>query len=314
MSKMSKILQLSGFVLLVVALAFSGQAAYAQEGAEIDPNTPVSPEGMELLPEGDFGDIRAPKKGTGIQTPMQIPEEELNLPSLDGPTPDSVFLPDGRTRITNTTLYPSRAIAWLVVTFPSGSGTCTGWFIGPRTVATAGHCLYDTATNKWATSIKVYPGRNGTSAPYGYTTAYRLRSVTGWTVSENWEYDYGIIQTNAAKGSTVGYFGFRWQSSNVFSGNYTVRGYPGDKTSGTMWTMTGPIGQVWTRKLFYRMDTYGGQSGSPLYHTFNNVCCYGVGVHAYGSYTISGVSYNSATRITQGAYNNFVTWKALPYP
>jgi glutamyl endopeptidase len=84
--------------------------------------------------------------------------------------------------------------------------------------------------------------------------------------------------------------------------NSTVRGYPGDKTYGTMWTMKGAIQQVKKTRLFYLIDTFGGQSGSPHYGKWNDSCnpC-AFGIHSYG---VGGNwSMNSSTRITEKVFN-----------
>jgi glutamyl endopeptidase len=297
----------------------------------LDPNTIVSDDGELAFAEGAGFSTSVGNRGTGelfAGGVMRIPEEELNVPSLDeilGLGTESVIGTDSRYQITATTSYPNRAIAYLYVAFPNGAaGSCTGWFIGIRTVATAGHCVYSAADGGWATTVRVYPGRNGRSAPYGYSNKYRLFSVTGWTVSGSQYYDYGAIQlpnraaTGTPLGSTVGYFGFRWQSSNVFSGTYTVRGYPGDKPSATMWTMSGPVysNTTYSRKLWYKMDTAGGQSGSPIYSYYTGCGYCGVGIHAYAAVNWPGASppYNSGTRINQSVFTNLLNWRNYAFP
>jgi glutamyl endopeptidase len=310
-------------VIILAVIASSGMATgfvNAQEGA-LDPNTPVSnTDGILPMPEISSTDFSNPRSGTGrlAKSNTTIPEADLNIPPLGSGSPESIIGADGRTRVNPTTAFPYRAIAYLVVTFPHSSGSCTGWFIGPRTVITAGHCVYDTSLNEWATSIKVYPGRNGASAPYGVTTSHHLYSVTGWTVNESSNYDYGAIMTNDTKGNTVGWFGYRWQSSNSFPGNFTVSGYPGDKPAGQQWKMSGPITNVGAFRFWYNIDTFGGQSGSPFFQWWTgsgctSSCYYGVGIHTYGTSVAPNFG-NSATRIRQAVYNNFQTWKAQPYP
>ncbi|MCA9941419.1 MAG: trypsin-like serine protease, partial [Anaerolineales bacterium] len=289
------------FLLLLLVLAFTqvtlSHVSADQVGSSLQPDTIVSSDGLVFSAEQFLGQVDGASStafqpsfvGQGSTVPVAPTVDDdvnVNTPPMLGPLPGSVIGPDGRTKVTATTTYPYRAIAYLSVKFPNG-GTygCSGWFIGSRTVATAGHCVYYASYGGWATSVTAYPGKNGSSNPYGSSTKYRLFSVTGWTQNGNWDYDYGAIQLNSALGDTVGWFGFRWQSSNTFSGSYTVTGYPGDKPYGTMWTMSDNPGirGVNTYHLFYQIDTYGGQSGSPVYHNYSASCnpC-SVAIHSYG--------------------------------
>lgn len=218
--------------------------------------------------------------------------------------PESVIGTDERTQVANTSAYPNSAIAQLEVDFPSGSGICTGWFIAKNRLATAGHCVYDATTGEWATAITVYPGRNGGSAPFGSYNAVSWYTVNGWISTGATKYDYGLVKLGSKVGNTVGWFGYGWTSNDAFLYNRksNVRGYPGDKAYGTMWTMKGRIQQVGKTRLFYSIDTYGGQSGSPHYGNWENGCnpC-GFGIHTYG---VGGdFTRNSSTRITQKVFN-----------
>ena len=44
-----------------------------------------------------------------------------------------------------------------------------------------------------------------------------------------------------------------------------TNGYPGDKPTGTMWRVDIPKLTVSRSLMHYMADTYGGQSGSPVY-------------------------------------------------
>ncbi len=231
-----------------------------------------------------------------------------------GPAPDvqeTVHGPDDRVQITNTAAYPWRVHASLLITAADNSMWIgTGWFIGPHTLVTAGHVVYIKNSgvpgrDGWVQSIQVMPGRNGSTLPYGSTTSTSFRSVTGWTGNGDPTYDYGAIILPTDLGHQTGWFGFGVYPDDVLtasSGN--ISGYPGDKPAGTQWYDFHRVAAVDARKVYYDIDTFGGQSGSAVYRILNGGR-YGVAIHAYG-----GSVTNSGTRIVQPVFDNLVAWKA----
>ena len=279
---------------------------------------------IELLEEGTTADTEGTIEqveafdssyalNEGISTEaFQLSPELLSLPtaaSLEFGTAatESVCGRDGRVKITKTTQYPWRAICQLIITRADGlKARCTGWFIGPRTVMTSGHCLYSHTAGGWAKKIEVIPGMNGTARPYGSQTSSNFRSVVGWVNSKNSDFDYGcIILPNKTLGNRVGWFGFANFSAGTLQ-NMVVNnsGYAGDKPFGTQWFNAGRITTVTSRKLEYMIDTYGGHSGSPIWYYKNNKR-YAVGIHGYGGCP------NKAVRIIKPVFQNMLNWKNI---
>lgn len=243
--------------------------------------------------------------------------EDLDLPDIGEASygkpshRETVHGPDNRVQITNTNVYPWRAHASLLITARDNSMWIgTGWFIGPHTLATAGHVVYIKGSgvpgrDGWVKKIQVMPGRNGSSLPYGSVTSTDFRSVTGWTNNGDENYDYGAIQLPTPLGNTVGWFGFGVYSDADLLGSVgNISGYPGDKPSGTQWYDARRIASVNSRKVYYDIDTAGGQSGSAVYRIINGGR-YGVAVHAYG-----GATTNSGTRIVKPVFDNLLAWKS----
>jgi glutamyl endopeptidase len=83
-------------------------------------------------------------------------------------------------------------------------------------------------------------------------------------------------------------------------------GYPGDKTYGTQWRSNDSIRISQTYRLYYANDTFGGQSGSPVWNNGGSCSTCGIAIHAYG---VDSTGYNGGTRITQSVFNNLTTWK-----
>jgi glutamyl endopeptidase len=205
---------------------------------------------------------------------------------------------DTRRRVTNTTRVPYQRNAQLLVNFPYGSGTCTGWFVAPDTVMTSGHCVYNSSAGGWASGITVVPGRNGTgssSEPFGRQASNEFWTVTNWINSGLPDYDYAaVILPNGRLGNQVGWYRYGdFSDSFLESRTVTVSGYPGDKPSGTQWRDSDPVAYTTDTRVYYDIDTYGGQSGSAVYFNWGGER-YAVAVHGYG-----GSTYNYGPRITE---------------
>lgn len=311
----------NGLALSVTALLLVGSLTAQAQGP--GHNTSISSDGAV----GDIGTELAtlgsespPFKGgeklgleSGVSTTAPNVGELLTLkPVTAGIGVESIIGRDTRIR-TYTTYYPASAVA--LITF--SGGRCTGWFIGPNTIATAGHCVHSGgASGGWypPSSYRIYPGYNQTTAPYGSCTARNLYSVTGWTQSGSESYDYGAIKLNCTVGNTVGWFGLVPTPSSLTNYPAIISGYPGDKPLQQWWS-SDTIRVTGTYQLFYPNDTTGGMSGSPVWYDRNGPTAaekgpYAIAIHAYGIHGSSPHSiYNHGTRITQSVYNNLIAWR-----
>ncbi len=217
---------------------------------------------------------------------------------------------DNRVRISPTTAFPWRAICALKITAKNGSRWIgTGWMVSPRTVITAGHCVYMHDQGGWAKSIEVIPGLNDAARPFGSGTSTSFRSVVGWTSSKNRNYDYGaiILPAHSRLGDRTGYFGYGVKDDAYLKASVmNLSGYPGDKPGGNQqWFMALKPKSVSSRVITYDIDTMGGQSGAPVWLKVGNTrTC--VGIHTNGHSTG-----NSATRIVTPVFNNIKAWKNL---
>jgi len=215
---------------------------------------------------------------------------------------------DDRVRIQNTSQVPWRRICALRITFPNGANFLgTGFFIGARTVATAGHCVYLPKQGGWARRIEVIPGLNGPQRPFGSALATSFRAAQGWVQNGRPAADYGavVLPPGSFSGQNLGRFGFGvFPSSVLLAKQVVLAGYPGDKP-GEMWGMARRLKSVTGDTLIYDIDTMGGQSGAGPYIKHNGKR-YVVGIHNYGA-----TSGNSATRITAPVYNNLLSWSKL---
>jgi glutamyl endopeptidase len=251
-------------------------------------------------------------------------EVEFKVPDLTGladigvasfgspPQLEAVIGTDERKRITETKKNPWRLYASLLITAADNSQWIgTGWFISPRTLVTAGHCVFIkhsglSSRDGWVKKIQVMPGRNGSDTPFGGISATEFWTVKGWGEQGLENYDYGAIILPAAFKPEIGFFAFGvFNDATLLSATANIAGYPSDKAPGTLWYDNRNVGTVKPDKVYYAADTAGGQSGACVY-LIKNRKRVGVAIHAYG-----GATSNSGTRISSEVYTNLEAWKRV---
>ena len=229
-------------------------------------------------------------------------DPEATVPR-SGPGTRSVIGEDDRRLIPATTVYPNRSIAHLTMDLSPGGVIgrylCSGFLIDRNTLLTSGHCVHEGGTGStadFATNMTITLGRgrggNPDAAPYGTCRAGELLTTPGWVDGAGEGQDYGIVQlTNCTVpnvGRRTGWFGyFAVQGRNRLAFTPAiVRGYPGlppRGSNGTLWTHNGQVLRSSWAMAFYRTDTTGGESGSPVYQPGRSWCgACAMAIHGYG--------------------------------
>jgi glutamyl endopeptidase len=312
---------------LIVATLASSLVPLTARAAPYDPDAAVSdrsdkavaapsgPEGAkgasgtrERVPRGDpplVGAFAGPVMGADV----------VSDPTLT----DSLIGFDTRSPSFDHTALPSRMVALIT---NNGNHFCTGFLIGPDTLATAGHCVHSGGSGgSWytASAMRVYPGYSSAAsnpAPYGSCGVRSLHAPAGWTVSGTDDRDYGAMKLDCTVGNRTGWFGWWWQPKSLDGQTTKVVGYPGDKPQ-ELWKTRDYVRLTEDRRIFYANDTTGGNSGSPVFRirALGEPGCQGpcvMAVHAYGVYgTWPYSAYNHGTRITQEVSDNFFLWQSL---
>lgn len=243
-------------------------------------------------------------------------EEPIERKIVTGGPFESVIAADDRTRILETDLTPWRMICALRMRGPTGGAAIgTGWFVSPRTIVTAGHCVYsDHFFGGWAETVEVTPGRNDSQAPFGRFTTTRLSTVDRWKEKEDPDFDYGCIHLDEPIGETTGWFSIGALPARELTEHMiNVSGYPGDRGHGReQYFHANRILRVTDRRLFYDVDTFGGQSGAPAWiQPSGSDEPMVVGIHAYGVGGTPGrfnILANSAPRIIPEVLEVIEAW------
>lgn len=216
---------------------------------------------------------------------------------------------DDRVRILRESVRqaPYRWICYLSIVTANGARVRgTGWLVGPRTVLTAGHCVWDKQRgNDFSRSIIVYPARDGDYKPLSSRES-NLHTVTEWArrARPGAAFDYGAITLEKPLGVEVGHFGIaNFPDTDLRGFKLNVAGYPGDKPGSHMWAHAQLPRTVDAQTVQYVIDTYSGQSGSPVFIREGDDYT-AVGIHNSGTSRL-----NFATRINSAVFRQIKEWK-----
>jgi glutamyl endopeptidase len=236
-------------------------------------------------------------------------------PSTGPIVTESLIGLDERTRIVSTTTAPWKFVCALDIDAPFGRFIGTGWVVAPRTLITAGHCVFDqNQMGGWAREIFVSPGQDREVKPFGTLKVVRFSTVDLWQQNQDPDFDMAALHLDQplfgeGEGFQVGAF----PDGELKGFMVNVSGYPGTPGNGEeQWWAKNRIREVTPRRIFYDVDTSGGQSGGPAYIFHDeNAPPIVVGIHAYG---VGGtpatipMQVNSAPRIIPEVVEQIQAW------
>ena len=237
-----------------------------------------------------------------------------------------VIKEDTRLKIKDTLKAPFKYICSIRL---DGDASGTGTLIGPKTVLTAGHVVWNRSKNKMEdlTRLTVVPAMNGNLFPKPGLGVYQVSRVVMSksnfkSIDITTPADYAVIHLKEPAGTKFGYWGMAdWKKDKLRTtihskkflplpaGELTLNlcGYAGDedredRKGDHQWLAYNRSAKFSENRqiLEYYNDTFGGHSGSPAWVRRHS----SMGGHVMVGIHISGISRNPQGKGNRAVYIN----------
>lgn len=219
--------------------------------------------------------------------PAEILEMDSLMPIVEDSSPDwvdSIFtnlnyalnIDPQRVEQSDTEQYHWNTIGFISVLFGSDPFRASGTLIGPHTILTNAHNLYNSSMGGYFTELKFYPGQFQESEdsqlirPFGQREAVEADVSSEYITFEGCldstnAHDYGafFIETPFEGISTYMPLEFDYSPAYI-----DTAGYPGmveDEETYSMWHARGPVDEIKEQEFTFEVTSGRGASGSPVW-------------------------------------------------
>jgi len=260
-----------------------------------------------ILSESDMNDVYTLGHKLTKQSSSQYSQEEGNQKNeLSNQRRLSILGSDTRWEVTDASIKPWKYVGLI----QSNVGTCTGILVGPKHVLTAAQCVRSRgSTGVWHNNVHFYPSRTRTSASIAYDWS-RMNVFSGWisdlsNVNDYHNFDMALITLSSSPNIGQVAFGFDYGLRTGYYTSLYSKGYPLDKSFGSMWATWDYLYASWDYGLMTDdSDTYngGGYRGAPWYVYESS------GPVVYAVDTDYGINFNIHTKITSSKFYSLCSW------